>query len=248
MTSVLVIQPSDLDPLGPLADWLLDAGAEIHLVRAGQEPIPATVEGHQALLCLGGEMGAYDDAEHPWLKDIRALLADAVTRRVPVLGICLGGQLLAAATGGQIRTGAAGPEVGTLLVAKRDAAAGDPLFDPLPMTPDVFQYHVDEISTLPGGAVLLASSPKYPNQAFRVGENAYGLQFHIETTPELVRSWAEHSPEEAAFAPRGHLEHEHLVERHQDLAEVWQPFAERFVKLAAGELSQAASGRRLPLV
>ncbi|MBP2473858.1 GMP synthase-like glutamine amidotransferase [Crossiella equi] len=248
MTSVLVLQPSELAPLGTLADWLMDAGADIQLVRCWADPIPSTVEGHRALVCLGGEMGALDDLQHPWLKDVRALLSHAVSKQVPVLGVCLGAQLLAVATGGQVRPGEAGPEVGTLLVAKRDAAGGDPLFDPMPMTPDVLQFHSDEIHVLPPGATLLASSPKYPHQAFRVGNSAYGVQFHIETTPEIIQTWVEHAPEEAGFAPRGHFEDEHLLERHQDFAEVWQPFTERFVHLAAGDLGQAAPGRRLPLV
>ena len=73
------------------------------------------------------------------------------------------------------------------LVAKRDAADADPVFGPLPLSPDVIQWHHDEITELPPGATLLASSPRYAHQAFRVGRHVYGLQFHIETTPEIVR-------------------------------------------------------------
>jgi len=243
------VQPDDLDPVARLGDWLTGAGAVFDVVGPGERPLPATLDGYQGLVVLGGAMSALDDADHPWLADVRALLAHAVARRVPTLGVCLGGQLLAAATGGQLRRAPHGPEVGVLLVAKRDAAAADPLFADLPWTPDVLQFHVDEIALLPPGAELLASSPKYPNQAFRVGENAYGVQFHIETTPEVVASWARHAPDTAACARPGEFEPDRLERGHEDIREAWQPFAERFVRLAAGELPARSEGRRtLPLV
>ena len=81
-----------------------------------------------------------------------------------------------------MRKGADGPEIGAYLTAKRDAAMSDPLFADLPMTPDVMQYHNDVVATLPQGAVLLLSSMGYPNQAWRQGPAAWGLQFHFETS------------------------------------------------------------------
>ena len=250
MTSprLLVIQPSDFDPLGRIEDWLTAAGAEIHTVAPAREPLPA-LDGYQGVVCLGGGMSALADGEHPWLSDVRLLLSKAVATRTPALAICLGSQLLAVATGGQVRPGDKGPEVGVLLVAKRDAAARDPLFAELPLTPDVLQFHRDEVTLLPPGAELLASSPRYVNQAFRVGSVAYGIQFHIETTPEIVLKWAELEPGEAALARPGELELKALVEAHIALAETWQPFARRFVQLCAGDLTPAVAGSRsLPLV
>lgn len=250
MTNVrlLVIQPSDSDPVGRLGEWLTAAGAEIDIVEPAREPLPV-LDGYQGLVCLGGEMGALDDAEYPWLSNVRLLLSKAVATKTPTLAVCMGAQLLAAATGGQVRRGGNGPEVGVLLVAKRDTAARDPLFAELPLTPDVLQFHHDEIAMLPPGAELLASSPRYANQAFRVGTTAYGIQFHIETTPETVLKWAASAPDEAALARPGQLEPDALAEAHVTLAEVWQPFAQRFVQLSAGELEPAlGSSRRLPLV
>ncbi len=245
---LLVIQPSEHDPVGRLGDWLTDAGAELDIVMPGRDGLPP-LDGYQGVVCLGGEMGALDDAEHPWLAEVRLLLSKAVATKVPTMAVCLGAQLLAVATGGQVRRGAQGPEVGVLLVAKRDTAARDPLFAELPLTPDVLQFHHDEIVLLPPGAELLASSPRYPNQAFRVGSVAYGVQFHIETTPEIVLKWASLAPEEAALARPGQLEPDFLVEAHVTLAEAWQPFARRFVQLSAGELEPAlGSVRTLPLV
>jgi GMP synthase-like glutamine amidotransferase len=198
---------------------------------------------------MGGEMGAYDDIEHPWLAALRRWLADAVARGLPVLGVCLGGQLLAAATGGAIRRAAKGPEAGTLLIAKRDAAAHDPLFAQVPLTPDVIQFHHDEIHRLPAGATLLACSPRSVNQAFRVGMAGYGLQCHIETSPARVLSWARRD-EPRAFPP-SQLDPDHLERVHADIAEAWQPFAARFVALARGELAPATgpwSRRTLPVL
>ncbi|MDQ3761840.1 MAG: type 1 glutamine amidotransferase [Actinomycetota bacterium] len=239
MVRLLVVQPSDTDPPERLGDWLINAGADLTVCRPATDGAPDNLDGVDGVVCMGGVMGAHDDADHPWLAALRWLLADAVARRLPVLGICLGGQLLAAATGGAVRRAVDGPEAGTLLVAKRDAAAHDPLFAPLPLTPDVIQFHHDEIHRLPPGATLLASSPRHANQAFRVGTAGYGLQFHIETSPATVLSWARRDTAGAAAFPPGQLDPAHLEQVHADIAEAWQPLAVRFVALAAGELAPA---------
>ena len=237
---LLVIQPDELDPPARLADWLAGAGAELDVVRPAKAELPA-VDGYAGVVCLGGAMGANDDLEHPWLADVRRLLAGAVTTRVPVLAVCLGAQLLAVATGGRVMVGADGPEVGPGLVAKRDAAWRDPLFADLPFMPDVLQFHHDAIVGLPPGTELLAAATRYPNQAFRIGPSAYGVQFHIETTPEIVLEWARLSPESASAARPGDLEPARIEQLHRDLEETWRPFAERFVRLAGGDLEPVAS-------
>lgn len=250
MTSarLLVVQPDHLGPPARLGDWLVAAGAELDIVEPAKGPLPADPGDYQGVVCLGGAMGATDDADHPWLADVRGTLATAVTKRVPVLAVCLGAQLLAVATGGRVATGERGPEVGPDLVAKRDLAWRDPLFADLAFMPDVLQFHVDAITALPPNAELLASSTRYPNQAFRVGPSAYGVQFHIETTPEIVLTWARFSPQVAATARQGQLTPDRLAEVHRDLEETWRPFATRFVQLAGGELEPAAPARtQLPL-
>ena len=239
---LLVLQPSEGDPPERLADWLLSAGAELTLRRPAIDGLPRGLQAVDGVVCLGGSMSANDDADHPWLAELGRLLADAVARRLPVLGICLGAQVLAAATGGAVRCGVHGPEAGPQLVAKRDLAAHDPLFSELPFTPDVIQFHHDEIHRLPPGATLLASSPRYPNQAFRVGASGYGLQFHIETTPTTVLSWARRDSLGAAAIRPGQLEAGHLEQVHANMEQVWRPVAARFVALAAGELAPIASG------
>lgn len=246
MTSprLLVIEPDEQDPIGPLGDWLTDAGAELDLRKPGD--FPADTSGYQGLVCLGGHMGAYDDLDFPWLVAVRRLLAEATTRGLPTLAICLGAQLLAVATGGRVVPGPDGPEVGPLLVAKRDVGWNDPLFADLPFMPDVMQFHSDVIVQLPPNASLLAASTLYPNQAFRIGRAVYGLQFHIETTAELVESWAANSPDTAEFARPGELSHDRLVAAHADLEETWRPFAAQFVRLVTGELAPASTP--LPLI
>jgi GMP synthase-like glutamine amidotransferase len=249
MTRLLVIQPDDTDPPARLGEWLTEAGAELHVVRPFAEPLPSLDDGYQGVVCLGGEMGALDDLKHPWLKDVRELLASAVGRRMPTLGVCLGGQLLAAATGGRVVVGDAGPEIGPALVARRDLALEDPLFREMPMVQDVMHFHLDVIDRLPPGAELMASSAKYPNQAFRLNGCAYGLQFHIETTTDIMIEWAEMLPDAVAEVNPALLERERLDAAHADMAEIWQPFAARFVQLAAGELPLADRARnKLPLI
>lgn len=249
MTRLLVIQPDPDDPPGPLGEWLTDAGAELDVVVPPADLVPADLDGYAGLIVLGGYMGANDDLDHPWLADIRRLLATAVSRQLPTLAICLGGQLLAVATGGSVVAGEEGPEVGPHLVAKRDVGWTDPLFADLPFMPDVLQFHSDKIDRLPANSVLLASATRYPNQAFRLGRCAYGLQFHIETTTEVVLCWARDAPQEAEFAPPGSLTAERLDRLHADIAESWRPVVTKFVRLAAGELAPAGPVRpRLPLL
>jgi GMP synthase-like glutamine amidotransferase len=240
MTRILVLEHDASDPLLRLGGWLADAGADVHVLRlhAG-DALPADLTGYDAVLSLGGDMGAYDDDIAPWLPATRALLARAVAERTPTLAICLGSQLLAAATGGTVTKGADGPEIGAYLTAKRDAAENDPLFDPLPMTPDVMHYHYDVVSTLPPGAVLLLSSTGYPHQAWRIGSAAWGLQFHIEPSAADLRAWGRSEGRE----PIGRLGPV-LDQAEEAMGEVWRDFVARFVRFASGQ----QTGLRLPLL
>lgn len=244
-TPILVIEPARSAPAGRLAEWLAAAGAELDVraAEAGDE-LPGELAGYRALVVMGGGMGAYDDGPAPWLPAIRRLLAEAVRLELPTLGVCLGAQLLAVAAGGQVSP-AGTPEYGAQLVAKRQAAASDPLLRELPITPDVMQWHVDEVSRLPAGAVQLASSPVCENQAFRIGRLAWGVQFHLETTPEIVRGWAAEDAELLADYDLPAIV-DRAVQVHPDLAEVWQPVAARFAEIAADPAGVAVP-RTLPM-
>lgn len=224
------------DPPGTLEEWLPAAGLELDVVAPWNgDRLPERVAEHAALVVLGGAQQAYDDRSAPWLRATKDLLRAAVRDDVPVLGICLGAQLLAEATGGRVQLGDQGIEAGARLVAKRDAAWDDPLFRDVPFTPTVLQWHEDAIVRLPPGAVLLAGSSRYPHQAFRVGSRAYGLQFHIEVRAQTVRDWAR---DHAGRVVEAGIDPDALAERAvQELDEIeacWRPLVERFADLALG--------------
>lgn len=240
---LLVVQLCDDDGPGRVGDWLVEAGLELSVVRADLgEVLPERLDGFAGLLVLGGDQAAYDPPEvSPYLTDVMALLRTGVREQIPTLGICLGGQLLARALGGVVRRAMDGPELGGQLVAKRDVAAVDPVFSGVPFIPDVVQWHYDEIAELPVDAVLLASSPRYPHQAFRIGQCAWGLQFHIETTPEMVRSWAVNDRGKAAeWGQDVDAALASALAAHDDLAEVWEPATRRYAALVHDVARRAA--------
>jgi GMP synthase-like glutamine amidotransferase len=142
------------------------------------------------LVVMGGPMGVHDDL--PWLEPERALVRAAVEAGLPVLGVCLGAQQLAAALGADVTTGSV-PECGVGEVHLTAAANTDPVFGPAPTPLPCVHWHGDTF-TLPHGAVRLAGNEAYENQAFRVGARAYGLQFHVEVTGSLVAHWGPHLP------------------------------------------------------
>jgi GMP synthase (glutamine-hydrolysing) len=240
---LLVVVVHDSDPPARLGGWLRDAGLELDERWLGTDDVlPDTLDGFDGMVVLGGPQSAMDDeATSPELVGVRELLRQALAADFPTLAICLGAQLLAQVGGGRVREGADGPEVGALLVAKRDAAYADPVFGPLPLTPDVLQFHHDEISELPAGAVLLASSPMYANQAFRVGRHVYGLQFHIETTPEIIHEWAERDEVGVAASPHDRETICLLSDAaHPHVEAAWAPFAARFAELVSASARRAA--------
>jgi GMP synthase (glutamine-hydrolysing) len=240
---LLVVVPHETDPPARLGDWLREAGMELDERHLGTgDVLPTSLDGFDGMVVLGGPQSAMDDEEtSPELVGVRRLLADALRDDVPTLAVCLGAQLLADVGGGKVRPGIDGPEVGATLVAKRDAADSDPVFGPLPLSPDVIQFHHDEIAELPTGATLLASNPFYANQAFRVGRHVYGLQFHIETTPEIIHEWAERDVVGVAASPHDRETICLLSDAaHPDVAEAWAPFAHRFAALVEARARQAA--------
>lgn len=160
-----------------------------HLYRGEALPSPAEMT---ALIVLGGAIGANDDARYPFLTPLKALIAEVVHAGIPYLGICLGGQLLAAALGTPVIS-CRWEELGTLQVIQTDKGEADPLLHGIPSPFSTFQWHHDSFD-LPAGVTLLASSPACPHQAFRVSSNAWGLQFHPEVTEQIIRAWAAWDP------------------------------------------------------
>ncbi len=155
------------------------------------QPIPP-LETADALLVLGGPMSANDADSCPWLPAEIAAVREVATAGLPVLGVCLGAQILAKALGGSVARNPQ-PELGLLEVELTEAGAVDLLFRGWPRSAAVIEWHCDTFTVPPGG-VLLATSPTCRNQAFRYGTAAYGVQFHPEATPDMVAAWC-HGPD-----------------------------------------------------
>ena len=199
----LVVQ--HVGPEGPAAVGaaLEEAGVAVEVCRlhAG-DALPAGLARHQGLVVMGGPMSATSDAGFPTRLAELGLLEQALAAALPTLGVCLGAQLLAAATGGTVHPGAAGPEIGWGAVRLTAQAAGDRLFRDLPDTLEVLHWHGDTFEPGPG-AVLLASNDRYRAQAFRTGPAAWGLQFHVEVDRRAAAAMAAAFPEDAGLAPAG---------------------------------------------
>lgn len=198
MTRVLVVQNSKGSGPRRLTRWLADAGVTADVVPAW-EGLPRTLDGYDGVVLLGGGYLPDDDAEHPWLPGERALTAEALERAVPLLGICLGEQLLAHVAGGEVTARSGETERGMCALEVLPAAAGDPILGRFaPGTLWMLQNHEDSVTALPPGATLLATSAECRVQAFRVGHAAWGLQFHPEAPPDAILRW-----DEAALADQG---------------------------------------------
>jgi GMP synthase (glutamine-hydrolysing) len=187
MTRALVLQHIRCEPPGLFSAMLTDRGITIEtceLDEGGDLPDWHEVD---LVVAMGGPMSVHDEAEHPWLAGEKEWIAAAVRAGVPYFGVCLGAQLLAASLGAPVHTGAA-PEVGVLPVAVAAAAERDPVLGVLGGEFTALQWHGDTFG-IPAGAVHLARSKAYPNQAFRFGETAYAVQFHVEVTGEMLAEW-----------------------------------------------------------
>ena len=196
---VLVLQHIACEPPGAYEDVLRDHGVDIVRVELDEGEEPPELEGIDAIVAMGGPMSVNDEAGHPWLVDEKRFIAEAVRAGTPFFGACLGVQLLASSLGARVLAGAT-PEVGVLPVFATEAAQSDPVFSGLSWPRPTLQWHGDTFE-LPKGATLLATSPAYVNQAFRVGDRAYGVQFHLEVTDEMADDWAR-VPEYVASADR----------------------------------------------
>jgi len=187
--NALVIKHIDCEGLGRLEGIFQRQGVDVTLAHPYRGETVSGLDGHDFLAILGGPMGVYERDRYPFIDAEAALVREAVTLDVPVLGLCLGSQIVADALGGQVTKHSA-KEIGAMSVALTPDGAADPLFRGLDSPLPVFQWHGDTFS-IPPRAVRLASSPIAPNQAFRHGRRTYGLQFHLEVTLEMVTAWLE---------------------------------------------------------
>jgi GMP synthase-like glutamine amidotransferase len=191
MRRVLVFQHMDADNLGRLDTILREDDVAIDMVKFQRGQTIPSLEPYDALIVLGGSMDVWEEDAHPWLKDEKQAIREWVNQRHrPYLGICLGHQLLADALGGKVGM-AQTQELGVYDVARTDTEHR--LFDGVPQSMEVFEWHHCEVQRLPQGGVNLASSNNSAVQAMAVGENALGLQFHVEFDMQSIHSWADNS-------------------------------------------------------
>lgn len=195
MKSVLFLQHGEADKPGLFGEVLKDRGHTLQIVRADLgQPIPASLNGHAGLAIGGGAQGVYELDKYPYLAAEIDLIRQVADDDRPVLGLCLGGQLMATALGGVVHK-ADHHEVGFFPVHLDEIAEFDPLFCGLPKTLVTAHWHGDVFEMPPGG-MHLASSDITPNQLFRYGHALYGLQFHLEMTPEILELMVSESRDE----------------------------------------------------
>lgn len=210
MPKILVFQHVAHQILGTLDPLLRQAGFRIRYVNFGRDPgARPELNGYDGLVVLGGPMNADETALHPHLQHEIDVIREAIDRERPMLGICLGAQLLARALGGRVER-APSREVGWYEVAMTGAARSDAILGHFEPVERLFQWHGDTFE-VPRGAVHLASSELCPNQAFRAGERAYGFQFHLEADGRLIERWLA-TPEyrEHLLAGDGAIDPEHI--------------------------------------
>jgi len=185
VASVLVLQHTPSETLGTMEDVLRGQQIGFRYIQTHVgEPVPRVMEDQAGLIVMGGPMGVYEQAKYPFLRDEMRLIESALKLGRPVLGVCLGSQLLAAVVGAEVKKGER-KELGWHTVRLAESAAQDTLFAGVKPEFWPFHWHGDVFS-LPRLAVALASSRQTPYQAFIYGKNAYGMLFHLEVTQEQI--------------------------------------------------------------
>ena len=198
---VHVLQHVSFEGLGAIEPWLAERKARVTFTRFHEDPTLPALGGIDLVIALGGPMSVNDEAELPWLVDEKRFLAEAIDRGLAVLGICLGSQLIASARGARVYA-APEKEIGWYPVEGASVEGGSFRFPP---TLNVLHWH-GETFDLPSGAVHLASSAVCRNQAFQLGTNVIGLQFHLEMTRDGVDEMLRHAAHE--LVPQRHVQSE----------------------------------------
>lgn len=183
MPKILSVQNIGCETLGLLEQMFVHDGYSVQKVNAQNDPLPTSPSGYDTIVILGGPMSVYDD--FPYLKKEQELISNAIKNDIPVLGICLGSQLIAQAAGGRVYKGKR-KEIGWSNVYLTPASSNDIFRGFTDKTIRIFQWHGDTYD-LPANAKILAYSDLYP-QAFRIG-SAVGIQFHFEVDERLIHTW-----------------------------------------------------------
>ncbi|HEY7220941.1 MAG TPA: gamma-glutamyl-gamma-aminobutyrate hydrolase family protein [Candidatus Binatia bacterium] len=236
MEEVLVFQHDPFEDLGFFAEVLEKQGADYRVVRLFHGETPAEEWEHvTALIILGGPMGVNEEQSFPFLRWEKRIIRAAIDESVPVLGVCLGAQLIASTLGTPVFHGPV-KEIGWSPISITPHGQVDSLLGYLPESATVFQWHSDGFE-LPTGAIRLASSAHYSTQAFRVGKTIYGLQFHLEVTPRMIERWIDERSKDLALAPYV-LADKILADTHS-YAPTLKYYAERFLSEFVRRVSRA---------
>ena len=195
---ILVFQHVASEHPGSFRDIMAIRGCSMHQVELDEGDAIPPLDGFDIMLVMGGPMDVWEEEKFPWLRQEKAAIHEWVSAGRPYLGMCLGNQLLAEAMGGKATLMTAPPEVG---MSKVRQVLPDPIFKNVPELCTCFQWHGAEVSELPEGSRLLATSPGCDVQGFAIGQHAYGLQFHMELTDTTTAEWGA-LPEYAAALER----------------------------------------------
>jgi GMP synthase (glutamine-hydrolysing) len=192
--NVLIIQHVDIEGPG-LIEYCLNQGKTSYKILNLKPGIHLPkLDAFSHIVILGGPMNVYEEDLYPFLREEDLFIKEAIQRGKFIWGICLGAQLIAKALGAKVFK-APVKEIGWYDVSLTKIGSNDPLFSTLPKTFPVFQWHGDTFE-IPKSAKLIATSSSVPHQAFRYGENTYGLQFHLEVTREMITEWIKTYEEE----------------------------------------------------
>ena len=187
---VLIVQQVAIEGPETIGTFFKRHGYAISIIKLyANESIPNDLSGIEAVICLGGPMNVYEEEKYPFLKDENVFIQKVTAKKIPYLGICLGSQLLAKSCDAAVIPSPQ-KEIGFSSIRLTEAGRNDPLFHGMDGVMDVYQWHED-MFTVPAEGRLLAESDVCPAQAFKVGHNAYGLQFHVEITDKSIRAWAD---------------------------------------------------------
>lgn len=232
--SVLFIKHIDIEGPGTMLEYINTKAIQYKIIDLSLgDNLPSHPNEYEAIVILGGPMNVFEEDKHNYLKDEDIFIKEALKERVPMLGLCLGAQLIAKATGAKVKK-SPGKEIGWFKVSLTNDGLKDSIFNGLEKEIEVFQWHGDTFE-IPDNGLHLASSSACDNQAFKYNSNVYGFQFHLEVTKNMVKEWLDAYSEEI-LSMGDKVNKEGIIERANAFAQNYncqaQIFYNNFFKIA----------------